>query len=365
MGQLSQDIIFYNDNTGAIRPGSQHTFFEAGTTTPKDVFADPDLTTPLGQPVVSAADGILPQIWLGSGAYRWIGKDNTGNQFFNRDNINLSESTLNLTSAIFFENEADLIAGFDITGSSVNLQAGQTARTQGSSTPTDNGGREFYIDDLDLGGGLLLNNGRYANPQQNFASINDIDLRITDHDNGGIGDVHDILLGEHNADSGAHGDNINDRITAHDDLSLNNVHTTMMLGHNGDSVAHGSNIDGRISTHNGSGSAHSDIRLLIDKLRYINIFVTGTTVLNNHSLGTIQAVSVTNPSTGVFNVTFNGAMHKVSYSGVCGIPINNEVIFAGTFSTNQTVLTFNTLERGTQTLEASSFHATITYDDIT
>ena len=68
MGQLTQNIIFFNDSVGNIAPASRHFFYEAGTSTPKAVYSDPELTTPIDQPVLADSAGFLPQIWLESGA---------------------------------------------------------------------------------------------------------------------------------------------------------------------------------------------------------------------------------------------------------------------------------------------------------
>jgi hypothetical protein len=210
--------------------------------------------------VVSAADGILPQIWLDSGAYRWIGRDQFDNQFFDRDNINLSESVLNVSSAIYFEDEASLVSGFDITGQSVDLQPGQTARTQGEVDPTDTGGREFYIYTIDLGGGLLLNNGRWANPQSNFATSTDIDSKILTHNNATlVSGTHAQLLTDHNADNTAHGPAIDAKITTHnaDNTAHEPAIDAKITTHNADNTAHGPAIDAKITTHNADNTAHA------------------------------------------------------------------------------------------------------------
>lgn len=50
--------------SGAIMPGAYVQFYEAGTTTPADVYADAALAIPLSNPVVANSDGEFPPIYL-------------------------------------------------------------------------------------------------------------------------------------------------------------------------------------------------------------------------------------------------------------------------------------------------------------
>jgi len=300
MGQLTQNIIYFNDNSGAIRPNSEHFFYESGKTTDKAVYADKELTTPLAQPVISSSDGILPQIWLGSGGYRWVGKDSAGIQFFDRDNINIGDSIIDTASALIFKNVNDMVLGILANGDSVDLQPDQTAYTQGEATQTDGNGKEYLILSADSGVDVALNNGRFAHAQANFINSSDVDTivdaKIDEHNDLAFGLVHvtmmtghnnsvsahaaaiDPKISTHNSDSAAHG-NIDNKIsTAVSDHNssasahgnIDNKISTAVSDHNSDSAAHG-NIDNKISTavsdgvsaHNISGTAHTDIRSFI------------------------------------------------------------------------------------------------------
>ncbi len=55
---------FVTDNAGAPLSGARLFFYEAGTSTPKPIYADIDLNTPHTNPVTSDAFGLFPAIWL-------------------------------------------------------------------------------------------------------------------------------------------------------------------------------------------------------------------------------------------------------------------------------------------------------------
>ena len=57
------------DNAGKLLSGGKMYFYISGTSTPKTVYADAALTTPLPNPVILSASG-TKDIFLGSGAYR-------------------------------------------------------------------------------------------------------------------------------------------------------------------------------------------------------------------------------------------------------------------------------------------------------
>ena len=272
MGQLTQQVIFFNDAVGNIEPGSSHTFFEAGTTTPLAVFSDKELTTPIVQPVLANSRGILPQIWLQPKSYRWIGEDANLEQIFDRDDVNFAENVVNTSSSFVFSTVNNMVLGILINGESIDLQDGQSASTQGSVSPKDGLGEDYIVEAVDPGGSIALNNGRFATELENFESSDDVTAAIS----------------VHNSNASAHPLAINAKITTHDSLSLGAVHTTLMTGHNADSLSHpdirteindditahntasGTHNDIRtkitndISSHNGSNLAHSDIRNLID-----------------------------------------------------------------------------------------------------
>lgn len=64
-------------------------FFEAGTTTPRPVFADAGLTAPLAQPVACDASGRFPRVYLGFGLYRERVFSVLGGDLWNDDGLGL------------------------------------------------------------------------------------------------------------------------------------------------------------------------------------------------------------------------------------------------------------------------------------
>src|SRR5262245_10489122 len=58
------------DANGIITPTGSVRFFNAGTSTPRTVYSDTGLATPINQPIVADAAGRLPKIYLAVGAYK-------------------------------------------------------------------------------------------------------------------------------------------------------------------------------------------------------------------------------------------------------------------------------------------------------
>ena len=58
------------DSNGVITPTGSVRFYNAGTSTPRTVYSDSGLTTPIAQPVQADAAGRLPKIYLAVGAYK-------------------------------------------------------------------------------------------------------------------------------------------------------------------------------------------------------------------------------------------------------------------------------------------------------
>ena len=77
----------YLDNAGAPCAGGSLTFTETATTTPKTVYSDKALTTPITNPVVLDSAGRAPvDIW-GSGSYRVVLKNSSGTTIKTLDNV--------------------------------------------------------------------------------------------------------------------------------------------------------------------------------------------------------------------------------------------------------------------------------------
>lgn len=78
---------FFNQNSTAPAAGGRVDFFEAGTTTPKAVYAAPDLTVSNGDSITLDAAGRLSVDCWGSGAYRVRQYDDDGTIIKELDNI--------------------------------------------------------------------------------------------------------------------------------------------------------------------------------------------------------------------------------------------------------------------------------------
>lgn len=86
------------DDIGRSLPGAQLFTYEPGTTTDKFTFSDEAGTINNANPVVAAADGIFPDIYL-DGSYRMILQDADGNEIWDRDNVRAAP----ISSAVTFE----------------------------------------------------------------------------------------------------------------------------------------------------------------------------------------------------------------------------------------------------------------------
>ncbi|KQO90916.1 hypothetical protein ASF36_22060 [Methylobacterium sp. Leaf90] len=77
------------DLNGRPRLDLRAQFFEAGTTTPRPVYANAALTTPLAQPVACDASGRFPRVYLGYGLYRERVFSTSGGDLWNDDGLGL------------------------------------------------------------------------------------------------------------------------------------------------------------------------------------------------------------------------------------------------------------------------------------
>jgi len=168
MATLKQEILFYNDSSGLIRPGAKiYAFDSVATTTPKKTYTSSSLAVENAHPVVADGAGVFPPIWLESGGYRIVWKDQDDVEFQARNDINIAETTILSTSDFYFDDLTNLKLGVSINGTSIDLIIGQVARTVGNVTTTDGLGAEWLVvaagtgtadDDLfaDLGNGLQV-----------------------------------------------------------------------------------------------------------------------------------------------------------------------------------------------------------------
>ena len=109
MPTLKQEILYYNDSAGLIRPGAKiYAFDSVATTTPKKTYTSSSLAVENPHPVVADGAGVFPPIWLEAGGYGIVWKDQDDVQFQARDNINIAETTILSTSDFYFSDLSDL-----------------------------------------------------------------------------------------------------------------------------------------------------------------------------------------------------------------------------------------------------------------
>ena len=103
------------DANGNPRSGAKLYFYEPTTTTPKDVYSDSGLTTPILQPVTASSAGLWATIYMDASLYRVICKDSAGTTIYDEDNY-----------------DPGLAAGFGST-STVGVAQGGTGATNAAS----------------------------------------------------------------------------------------------------------------------------------------------------------------------------------------------------------------------------------------
>jgi hypothetical protein len=75
------------DTSGIPIPGGKVYFYDPGTTTPRAVYSDDDLTVLLTQPALSNSSGRWPQIYVQPGTYRFRVYDASDALLFEEDNV--------------------------------------------------------------------------------------------------------------------------------------------------------------------------------------------------------------------------------------------------------------------------------------
>lgn len=75
------------DANGVPVSGARVRFFNAGTTTPKNVYSDQATTTPISQPVTADGGGLLPMIYYGTGLYKVRISDASDVLIYETDNV--------------------------------------------------------------------------------------------------------------------------------------------------------------------------------------------------------------------------------------------------------------------------------------
>lgn len=85
---FDQGIFSIEGLSGEVLPGAKLFFYASGSSTPQATYVDDDLTTPNANPVVAAADGRFPSIWLSPLAYKIVLKSFDDVTLVTRDPIN-------------------------------------------------------------------------------------------------------------------------------------------------------------------------------------------------------------------------------------------------------------------------------------
>ena len=75
------------DADGQVIPGGLVRFYNAGTTTPRTVYSDSSLSTPISQPVTADSGGLLPLIFMQTGAYKIVASDADDVTLYTADNL--------------------------------------------------------------------------------------------------------------------------------------------------------------------------------------------------------------------------------------------------------------------------------------
>ena len=86
MSRFINPVPQYLNSAGDPIVAGQMFFYEVGSTTPKDVYLDADLTIPAANPVLLDADGRMPDTFL-SGVYRTILSEPSSGEQWERDNV--------------------------------------------------------------------------------------------------------------------------------------------------------------------------------------------------------------------------------------------------------------------------------------
>ena len=81
---LSCQPVFFQ---GAAQVGAQITVYDAGTLTPRTAYKDGLLNAPWAQPILSDANGCLPEIWVAGNAYKLRITTASGVQIREVDNL--------------------------------------------------------------------------------------------------------------------------------------------------------------------------------------------------------------------------------------------------------------------------------------
>ena len=131
----SRFVLPFADVGNGISPsdGAKFSFFDAGTSNPRDTFSDEPATTPNANPVISDGEGVFSDIWI-AGSYKVVLTDKNGVQIWEADPVNES----GLENVRSYDDTADMISDLTIT-------LGHLISTTGFSTANDGGDTNYII----------------------------------------------------------------------------------------------------------------------------------------------------------------------------------------------------------------------------
>lgn len=139
---MPQEIRVWFDSTGAVCDSCTVEFYEAGTTTPLDVYSDNDLMTAVANPLTLNSAGRPPSntpLYFSANSYKVVLKDSSGSTIYTADNIQATHAAFTGLS-----NTGDLVFQVDSDNNGTNafsfLQGDDTqvaALTEGGSWQVD------------------------------------------------------------------------------------------------------------------------------------------------------------------------------------------------------------------------------------
>lgn len=110
MGRYTHPKVQWIDQNGDPLAGGKLYFYTTGTSTPKDTYTTEALSVANANPVVADSTGTWSDIWLGSGDYKVVLKDQNDVQIWSADPVNES-GTFAGTATITFGIEFTIDGG--------------------------------------------------------------------------------------------------------------------------------------------------------------------------------------------------------------------------------------------------------------
>ena len=196
MSRFVEPAYIPQDSKDKSLPKGLLYFYEPESLTPKETFADSELTNPNSHPMVADGAGIFTDIYLAQGGYRVILRDKNDNLIYDRDNVESIEDVLTQVNLVTFDSVADMIAS-DL------LEPGNRAETSGYyDDGTGLGAAKYFIVSPgtitpDEFGDFTLANGNIAQLVRGDARLNIHKYGVVpDSDESGTDNFKAMLLSE-------------------------------------------------------------------------------------------------------------------------------------------------------------------------